>query len=97
MVIRGTSEPKASRPAILGAALAPMLTPLSHSWGALVGMLLALAGFMGDIVLSAVKRDMGVKDASTLIPGHGGILDRVDSLSYTAPVFFYIIWLGWGL
>ncbi len=76
--------------ALLAGFLLPLLTPYSHLAGAFIGALLACCGFIGDVVESAVKRDIGVKDSGTSLPGHGGILDRVDSLTYTAPVFFHI-------
>ena len=68
------------------------LTPLSAPNVILVSALLAIAGFSGDVVISAIKRDKGIKDMGNSIPGHGGVFDRIDSLSYTAPVFFHLVY-----
>lgn len=68
------------------------LTPLNGVEALIVSFSIAISGFIGDIVMSAVKRDIGVKDTGSAIPGHGGILDRIDSLVYTAPVFFHLIY-----
>ncbi len=76
---------------LLAALLAPLLTPIHAPEAALIGAMLAIAGFFGDIVMSAMKRDLGIKDTGTLLPGHGGILDRVDSLVFTAPLFFHTV------
>lgn len=68
------------------------LTPLNVNQVVFVSFMIAISGFFGDIVMSSIKRDIGVKDMATTIPGHGGILDRIDSLAYTAPVFFHIVY-----
>lgn len=60
------------------------------------GLLLTAAGLLGDLTESAMKRSASVKDSGRLIPGHGGMLDRLDSLMFTAPVFYYYVTLVKG-
>lgn len=74
---------------VVAALAGPFLTPMPFYYAALAGGMIAIAGFLGDVTISAFKRDLGVKDSGGLIPGHGGILDRVDSLTYAAPVFYH--------
>jgi len=72
--------------------IAPLLTPLTRTQGLVAGIIIASSGFIGDVVVSSVKRDLQIKDSGQLIPGHGGILDRLDSLFYAAPLFFHYIY-----
>ena len=76
---------------LISGLVAPYLTPLSVMEGFMAGTLIAISGFVGDVVISSVKRDLAIKDSGTLIPGHGGLLDRIDSLIYTAPLFFHYL------
>jgi phosphatidate cytidylyltransferase len=57
----------------------------------LTGLIVGVGGQLGDLSISVIKRDIGVKDMGTFIPGHGGILDRTDSLIYTAPLFLHMV------
>jgi phosphatidate cytidylyltransferase len=81
---------------VLAAVMGPWLTFMDWQRSMLAGLLIGLAGFAGDLSISAIKRDLGVKDSGTALPGHGGILDRIDSLTYTAPLFFHYVWHGYG-
>jgi len=74
---------------LLGGALW-WLTPFSPWQAALMALMINLMGFLGGLVMSAIKRDRGVKDWGRMIEGHGGMLDRLDSVVFAAPVFFHL-------
>ncbi|MFK7821571.1 MAG: phosphatidate cytidylyltransferase [Planctomycetaceae bacterium] len=92
---------------VVASTLSPYLTPFADRtamqsmelpvtqpffWSTLVAVVISFAGFLGDINMSAIKRDAGVKDGSTRLPGQGGVIDRIDSLTFTAPVFYYSLY-----
>jgi phosphatidate cytidylyltransferase len=71
------------------------LTPFSPASAAAVSLTITLVGFLGGLVMSAIKRDRGVKDWGAMIEGHGGTLDRIDSVCFSAPIFFHIVRYWW--
>jgi phosphatidate cytidylyltransferase len=76
--------------ATLLGALLWRITPFTIWQAGWMAFLIAILGFLGGLVMSAIKRDRGIKDWSNLIDGHGGMLDRIDSLCFSAPVFFHL-------
>jgi phosphatidate cytidylyltransferase len=82
---------------ILAGAMAAMLAvfllglPIGYGTAFLLGIAGGSAGLLGDLAESLLKRRIGVKDMGNVMPGHGGILDRADSMLFTAPVLYYLI------
>ena len=71
------------------------ITPFSFIQAGLISLMITLLGFLGGLVMSAIKRDRGVKDWGKLISGHGGVLDRLDSICFAAPIFFHVVRYYW--
>lgn len=81
---------------LLGAALY-WITPFAPWQAGLIALVICLMGFFGGLVMSAMKRDRGVKDWGHMIEGHGGMLDRLDSVIFAAPVFFHVTRYWWSV
>ncbi|WP_300514565.1 phosphatidate cytidylyltransferase [Aliiroseovarius sp.] len=79
---------------VIGAGLSWM-TPFGLAGSAALGLVVAALGLMGGLVLSAIKRDKGVRDWGHLMAGHGGFIDRLDGVVFAAPVFFHLVRYGW--
>lgn len=77
--------------AILVGTLLYRLTPFSPLQAAAISTVIVVAGFFGGFVLSAIKRDLNAKDWGYVIEGHGGVLDRLDSITFASPLFFHIV------
>ncbi|MBN7758824.1 phosphatidate cytidylyltransferase [Nitratireductor aquimarinus] len=81
---------------LVGAGLFWM-TPFTPVQAGLLSFVIVLLGFFGGLVMSAIKRDRGVKDWGHLIAGHGGFIDRLDSVIFSAPIFFHLVRYWWSL
>ncbi len=72
------------------------MTPFSVIQAALMCLMITLMGFFGGLAMSAIKRDRGIKDWGHLIVGHGGFIDRLDSVIFAAPIFFHVTRYFWS-
>jgi phosphatidate cytidylyltransferase len=99
-------SPWKTREGALGAVVISALFPLAVRFAlpdfsalecVFAGLIVGIGGHLGDLSISVIKRDVGVKDMGTLIRGHGGVLDRIDSLLYTAPLFFHFARYSHGM
>src|SRR5947209_3487285 len=105
-LLRSNISPKKTWEGAIGALAVSCLLPWAlhftfphfEAWDCLLaGLIVGIGGQLGDLVVSVIKRDLGIKDMGAVIPGHGGILDRIDSLIYVAPLFFHYVLYRFGL
>ncbi len=75
---------------LFGLVVAGAISPWSHGHGFVLGVLVAIGAFLGDLCESMIKRDLGLKDFGSLLPGHGGVLDRFDGLLFCLPIAYYL-------
>ena len=73
------------------------MTPFGFFQAGLLAFIISLMGFFGGLVMSAIKRDRGVKDWGNVIAGHGGFIDRLDSVVFSAPIFFHLVRYWWAV
>jgi phosphatidate cytidylyltransferase len=104
--LRSNISPKKTWEGAMGALAVSMLLPwlLRFSFPhfgtiqlLLTGLIIGVGGQFGDLAVSVIKRDIGIKDMGAAIPGHGGVLDRIDSLVYSVPLFFHMAGYFYGL
>ena len=97
--VRSESRPKKTWEGAFGALVVSMILPWLLRFSLpdfgpreliLAGLIVGIGGQMGDLSISVIKRDIGTKDMGGVIPGHGGILDRIDSLIFVAPLFMHM-------
>ena len=79
---------------IVALSIVPAFEPFTGSRAVGLALVIALTAPLGDLAESALKRDLGVKDMGTILPGHGGILDRIDAILFTAPAAYYFLQLS---
>lgn len=98
--LRDNISPNKTLEGAIGAFVVSMILPWIFSFTfpklgplqlLLTGLIMGIGSQLGDLTISLIKRDLGIKDMGTLIPGHGGVLDRIDSLIIAAPLFFHMI------
>lgn len=98
--LRSEISPNKTVEGSLGALVVSLVLPFALSFSfphfatrelLLSGVIVGLGGQVGDLSISVIKRDLGIKDMGALVPGHGGILDRIDSLIFVAPLFFHMV------
>ncbi len=104
--LRSEISPNKTLEGSLGALAVAMVLPWALSFSfphfgtlqlILTGLIVGIGGQLGDLAISFIKRDIGVKDMGAMIPGHGGILDRIDSLIFVAPLFFHMVRWFYGI